>query len=134
MNGKFDFKLDFVNENESSKTIRTFDINKFNRLKKRVRPVDLQEDNESRNLWKEVIQALQKSDYEQAHSSRCTIEKQQRLTDKLRKEKNFSFLSKNFTKTKIYNSSSSTNLGSKISTDCDNMELGYRWYHKNWSL
>lgn len=133
MNGELDFKLDFVSVSESCKTIRSFDFSKFNRHKKRVRPVDLQEDYESRNIWKEVVQGLKKNDFEKAHSSRCTIEKQQRLTDKLREEKNISYLSKNFYKTKI-NKSSPTSLCNKINSKCDYTELGYRWWNNNWSV
>ncbi|RNA44934.1 oxysterol-binding -related 11, partial [Brachionus plicatilis] len=131
MKGEWDAKLEFIFGNEASRTVKSFDLRDFKPLNKRVRPIDLQEEYESRNLWKDVAEALQSDDYEQAHSSRSIIEKQQRLTDKLRKEKNLGYLSKNFFKTKFDKSSSS--LCSKSSSESDHHELVHRWWHKNWS-
>ena len=60
----------------------------------------LQNSFESRRLWQNVTQALNKSDYETATSYKSDLETQQRANEKLRAENNIDYKAKYFIKNK----------------------------------
>lgn len=82
------------------------DVNALNIIKKQVRPISLQDENESRKLWKEVTAGLRFNEIDKATNAKQALEQKQRDEAKARKEsgkdwqtrvKNFNF----FTKKKI---------------------------------
>lgn len=57
-------------------------------IKKQVRPISQQEENESRRLWKEVTAGLKFNDIDKATTAKFALEQKQRDEAKERKEKN----------------------------------------------
>lgn len=57
-------------------------------IKKQVRPISQQEDNESRKLWKEVTVGLRFNDIDKATNAKFALEQKQRDEAKERKERN----------------------------------------------
>ncbi|CAF0729050.1 unnamed protein product [Brachionus calyciflorus] len=138
--GEWDGKLEYIFGSESSKVIKTVDFSGIKPGLKRIRPIHLQEENESRRVWDDVCDSLNNFDFESAQNYKHIIEKQQKLTEKLRKDKNLAYLSKNFFKSKTLHenqSSSLLNSHSKSSNlndlvNFDGNDLPVRWWHKNW--
>lgn len=61
-------------------------VNNLAIIKKKVRPLELQNDNESRKLWKEVTAGLRLNNVEQATNAKTSLEQKQRLEAQERKE------------------------------------------------
>lgn len=57
-------------------------------VKKMVKPISEQNDNESRKVWREVTVGLKINDMDKATAAKCYIEQKQRDEAKLRKESN----------------------------------------------
>uniref|UniRef100_A0A0A9XLA1 Oxysterol-binding protein n=1 Tax=Lygus hesperus TaxID=30085 RepID=A0A0A9XLA1_LYGHE len=62
------------------------DVNKLTIIKKNVRPIDHQDTNESRKLWKEVTAGLWLNNVMHASNAKCELEKKQRLEAQERKD------------------------------------------------
>lgn len=60
-------------------------------VKKIVRPVSEQEDNESRKFWRELTAGLRLNDMEKASTTKYAIEQKQRDEARIRKENNISW-------------------------------------------
>ena len=65
-----------------------------------MRPLKLQNSLESRKLWQNVTNALNKSDIESATSYKSNLEIQQRSNEKMRAENNIEYKAKYFIKNK----------------------------------
>ncbi|XP_021918104.1 oxysterol-binding protein-related protein 9 isoform X2 [Zootermopsis nevadensis] len=65
------------------------DVNKINVVKKKVRPIAEQAENESRRLWKEVTAGLRLKDIDRATNAKFALEQKQRDEAKERKERGF---------------------------------------------
>jgi len=63
-------------------------VTKIPAVKKQVRRIDDQKENESRRLWKEVTAGLKLNDIEKATTAKTTLEQKQRDEAKIRKEQN----------------------------------------------
>ncbi|GFG40188.1 hypothetical protein Cfor_09776 [Coptotermes formosanus] len=63
------------------------DVNKISVVKKKVRPIAEQAENESRRLWKEVTSGLRFRDIDRATTAKFALEQKQRDEAKDRKEK-----------------------------------------------
>lgn len=63
------------------------DVNKINVVKKKVRPIAEQAENESRKLWKDVTAGLRLKDIDRATNAKFTLEQKQRDEAKDRKER-----------------------------------------------
>lgn len=61
------------------------DVHKLKIVKKIVRPISQQQDNESRNLWKDVTAGLKYNDIEKATQAKADLEQKQRDEAKERK-------------------------------------------------
>lgn len=57
-------------------------------IKKQVRPISQQDENESRRLWKEVTAGLKFNDIDKATNAKFALEQKQRDEAKDRKERN----------------------------------------------
>lgn len=62
------------------------DVNALNTIKKQVRPISLQDENESRKLWKEVTAGLRFNEIDKATNAKQALEQKQRDEAKERKE------------------------------------------------
>lgn len=62
------------------------DVNALNIIKKQVRPISLQDENESRKLWKEVTAGLRFNEIDKATNAKQALEQKQRDEAKERKE------------------------------------------------
>ncbi|XP_074104277.1 oxysterol-binding protein-related protein 9 isoform X3 [Cotesia typhae] len=65
-------------------------------VKKMVKPISEQNDNESRKVWREVTVGLKINDMDKATAAKCYIEQKQRDEAKLRKESNLLWETKFF--------------------------------------
>jgi len=65
-------------------------------LKMQVRPIDQQEDYESRKLWRAVSQALMANDQTAATDAKCAIEDAQRKAVRDREEKGLAYEPRHF--------------------------------------
>ena len=83
-----------------SKSVDTGSLKVF---KKRVRPIEVQEENESRRVWKEVTQSLLKGQIDAATSFKSTLENKQREKAKSRVQLSLEH------KTKYFSLNSKTN-------------------------
>lgn len=63
------------------------DVNSLNIIKKQVKPISEQADNESRRLWKEVTAGLRFNEIDKATNAKQALEQKQREEAKERKEK-----------------------------------------------
>ena len=63
-----------------------------------IRPLDQQEPNESRNLWKNVTLALYNNDVQRATFHKDSLENEQRSQAKWRQEKGIEYKAKYFDK------------------------------------
>lgn len=63
-------------------------VNSLRIIKKKVRPISQQEENESRKLWKDVTVGLKFNDIDKATTAKFTLEQKQREEAKDRKERN----------------------------------------------
>lgn len=61
-------------------------VNNLTIIKKNVRPIEQQDDNESRKLWKEVTAGLRLNNVSRASNAKCSLEQKQRLEAQQRKE------------------------------------------------
>lgn len=61
------------------------DVHKLKIVKKIVRPISQQRENESRNLWKDVTAGLKYNDIEKATQAKADLEQKQRDEAKERK-------------------------------------------------
>lgn len=98
-------------------------------LKKKVRPVEKQLATESRKVWYSVAQALKNSDSNLASILKSSVEKQQRICEKLRHDKNLEFTAKHFYKTKLGNEKQNFFNGKSDDTD-----LNEYWLHNSWNF
>lgn len=64
------------------------DVHKLKIVKKIVRPISQQRENESRNLWKDVTAGLKYNDIEKATQAKADLEQKQRDEAKERKLSN----------------------------------------------
>ncbi|XP_030761058.1 oxysterol-binding protein-related protein 9 isoform X2 [Sitophilus oryzae] len=71
---------------DTSDTELFIDVNATNPIKKQVRPIRLQEDNESRKLWKEVTAGLKFNEIDRATNAKQFLEQKQRDEARERKE------------------------------------------------
>ncbi|XP_056630031.1 oxysterol-binding protein-related protein 9-like isoform X3 [Diorhabda sublineata] len=62
------------------------DVNQLSIIKKLVRPINMQEDNESRKLWKEVTAGLKFNEIDRATAAKQSLEQKQRDEARERKE------------------------------------------------
>ncbi|XP_072378379.1 oxysterol-binding protein-related protein 9 isoform X1 [Diabrotica undecimpunctata] len=62
------------------------DVNQLNIIKKQVKPISQQEENESRKLWKEVTAGLKFNEIDRATAAKQSLEQKQRDEAKERKE------------------------------------------------
>lgn len=63
------------------------DVNALNIIKKQVKPISEQAENESRRLWKEVTAGLKFNEIDKATNAKQALEQRQRDEAKERKEK-----------------------------------------------
>jgi hypothetical protein len=110
-------------------------------LAKRVVPVNLQKDNESRRLWHQVTHSLKSLDFHSVAFYKNFIEKQQHLNEKTRREQNLLFTPQFFYKTKFdiekYSSKISVNNNNNNNTatsNSTNNSGNYCWLHKNFYM
>jgi len=111
-------------------------------VRKRVRPLNQQEKYESRRVWLHVTNALRKNDLNSASRHKNQIEKQQRSSEKHRREQNIEFKPKSFLKLKqsgLDMSGFRTRMNKLLNSpgnELDNVSQhdDYDWFHKNWSL
>lgn len=75
------------------------DVQKLKIVKKQVRPISQQSENESRRLWKEVTAGLKYNDIEKATQAKADLEQKQREEAKERKANNVNWETKLFSKT-----------------------------------
>jgi len=75
------------------------DVAKMKIVKKQVRPISQQNDNESRKLWREVTAGLKFNNIDKATHAKQELEQKQRDEAKIRKETNVEWETKLFTKT-----------------------------------
>lgn len=61
-------------------------VNNLTIIKKKVRPIEQQNDNESRKLWKEVTAGLRLNNVAHASNAKCSLEQKQRFEAQQRKE------------------------------------------------
>ncbi|XP_022921236.1 oxysterol-binding protein-related protein 9 isoform X2 [Onthophagus taurus] len=73
-------------------------VNKLSIVKKKVRPINQQLENESRRLWKEVTKGLRVNDIDHATNAKGALEQKQRDEAKYRKENNITWETKLFNK------------------------------------
>ncbi|KAK9498170.1 hypothetical protein O3M35_004046 [Rhynocoris fuscipes] len=71
-------------------------INSLTIIKKKVRPIEVQEENESRRLWKEVTAGLRLNNVSHASNAKCALEQKQRLEARQRKEQGLPWETKLF--------------------------------------
>lgn len=64
------------------------DVNKLSIVKKNVKPILQQEENESRRLWKEVTAGLKFNNIDRATNAKASLEQRQRDEAKDRKDNN----------------------------------------------
>lgn len=62
------------------------DVNSLNIIKKNVKPIAQQEENESRRLWKEVTAGLKFNNIDRATNAKSALEQRQRDEAKMRKD------------------------------------------------
>ncbi|XP_055957963.1 oxysterol-binding protein-related protein 11, partial [Patella vulgata] len=93
--GEWNASLDFNYANGETKSI---DVQKLKVWRKRVRPIELQCENESRRLWQHVTKSLSMGDVETATEHKRCLEDKQREGERHRKETNSSFPTKFFRK------------------------------------
>lgn len=74
------------------------DVNKLEIVKKQVRPIREQEENESRRVWKDVTAGLRLNDIDKATAAKQNIEQKQREEARERKERGLDWQTKLFTK------------------------------------
>ncbi|XP_066146946.1 oxysterol-binding protein-related protein 9 isoform X1 [Euwallacea fornicatus] len=74
------------------------DVNALNIVKKQVRPISQQDDNESRKLWKEVTAGLKFNEIDKATNAKQALEQKQRDEAKERKESGKDWQTKLFKK------------------------------------
>ncbi|XP_060525866.1 oxysterol-binding protein-related protein 9 [Cylas formicarius] len=74
------------------------DVNLLDIIKKQVRPISQQEDNESRKLWKEITAGLQFNEIDKATNAKQALENKQRDEAKERKEAGLEWQTKLFKK------------------------------------
>lgn len=70
------------------------DVDKLSVIKKMVEPIAMQEENESRRVWKEVTAGLKFNDIERATQAKSDIEDKQRTDAKGRIERNLKWETK----------------------------------------
>ncbi|XP_026461869.1 oxysterol-binding protein-related protein 9 isoform X2 [Ctenocephalides felis] len=75
-----------------------FDVNNVTVIKKIVRPIAQQDQNESRYIWKEVTAGLTLNDIDRATTAKSTIEQKQRDLVQQRKDENEEWQTKMFRK------------------------------------
>ncbi|XP_025832138.1 oxysterol-binding protein-related protein 9 [Agrilus planipennis] len=83
---------------DKDKTEVFIDVNKLSTIKKRVRPIAEQEENESRKLWKEVTRGLKYNEIDKASHAKEEIENRQRAQAKERTQTNAEWQTKLFHK------------------------------------
>ena len=111
-------------------------------MRKRVRPLSQQEKYESRRVWLHVTNALRKNDLNSASRHKNQIEKQQRSSEKHRREQNIEFKPKSFLKLKHSGPDMSgcrTRMSQLLNSPGNDIDIAsqhdeYDWFHKNWSL
>nr|XP_023024063.1 oxysterol-binding protein-related protein 9 [Leptinotarsa decemlineata] len=74
------------------------DVNTLHIIKKQVKPISQQEENESRRLWKEVTAGLKFNEIDRATNAKQTLEQKQRDEAKERKESGNEWQTRLFTK------------------------------------
>ncbi|CAH1981327.1 unnamed protein product [Acanthoscelides obtectus] len=74
------------------------DVNNLSVIKKQVRPIREQEDNESRRLWKEVTAGLKFNEIDKATNAKQALEQKQRDEAKERKDRGHEWNTRLFTK------------------------------------
>lgn len=62
-------------------------VNNLSIVKKQVKPISQQEENESRRLWKEVTAGLKFNEIDKATTAKFELEQKQRLEAKERKDR-----------------------------------------------
>ena len=65
---------------------KVIDTTQLESIRKRVRPIDMQSDFESRKLWNNVTEALQRNDVDGATQHKHFLEERQRQGEKYRRE------------------------------------------------
>lgn len=70
------------------------DVNEIPIVKKQVRKIAEQKENESRRLWKEVTAGLRLNDIDRATNSKTALEQKQRDEAKQRKDSNLEWETK----------------------------------------
>ncbi|CAG9858970.1 unnamed protein product [Phyllotreta striolata] len=83
--GTMEYKWTDRNE-PFQETEEHIDVNQLNIIKKNVKPISQQEDNESRRLWKEVTAGLKFNEIDRATAAKQSLEQKQRDEAKDRKE------------------------------------------------
>ena len=68
-------EYEYVNSEKSSRSIN---VNDLKSIRKRVKPLDMQESNESRRLWSKVTDCLKNNDISMATQHKIQLEKNQR--------------------------------------------------------
>ncbi|CAH2019366.1 unnamed protein product [Acanthoscelides obtectus] len=74
------------------------DVNNLSVIKKQVRPIREQEDNESRRLWKEVTAGLKFNEIDKGDNAKQALEQKQRDEAKERKDRGHEWNTRLFTK------------------------------------
>ncbi|CAH1114531.1 unnamed protein product [Psylliodes chrysocephalus] len=80
-------------------TEEQIDVNQLNIIKKQVKPISQQEENESRRLWKEVTAGLKFNEIDRATAAKQSLEQKQRDEAKDRKDTGQDWPTKLFYKT-----------------------------------
>ncbi|KAF5307219.1 hypothetical protein FQR65_LT00735 [Abscondita terminalis] len=83
---------------DKDKTEEFINVNELTIIKKQIRPISEQSDNESRRLWKEVTRALKFNDIDKATTAKYQVEQRQRDEAKERKSLSLEWETKLFRK------------------------------------
>jgi hypothetical protein len=88
--------ISHVTDSNSGETKVLFDADAHPRLEPQTRPLEEQDDMESRKLWKKVAEAISAGNYAEATQLKTTIEDYQRTQRKLRTDAGQSWMPKYF--------------------------------------
>ncbi|CAD5126020.1 DgyrCDS14196 [Dimorphilus gyrociliatus] len=80
INGEWKNSIKFVKLDGDNKEY-ILDLKEISTFKKRVRPIESQNDKESRKVWRDITQSLRKNDFVQANKLKTKLENSQRAKD-----------------------------------------------------
>ena len=96
INGQWTEKIEMTLPDKGVQQVKVIEPKTIKKTSKKLRPVSIQQDNESRKLWSQVTDAVRQDDINKAAEEKQELEEKQRLEAKEREESGTQWVAKLF--------------------------------------